>query len=93
MKHRAIRTIRIALWEGFRGVLTRAGLPHTISSHKLRHYYVTAGDKAGISWKVISAEVGHSRPSFTMDHYGAADDDLFDEACDRRDALMTKGNY
>lgn len=32
------------------------------------------------------------RPSFTMEHYGAADDDLLDEACDRRDAVMTKGN-
>jgi integrase len=81
------------LWQGFRSVLTLAGLPHTITSHKLRHLYVTAGKKAGVDWKTIAAEVGHSKPSFTMDYYGEPDEDQFDEACDKRDALLTKGSY
>lgn len=77
-------------WQALRAVLERAGLPETITTHKLRHLYIKLGYRSGVNPKVVSAEVGHSRPSFTMDYYGDTEDDSFDEACDKRDALLNR---
>lgn len=76
------------VYYSFREVLKAAGLPQQITMHKLRHFYVTAGLRAGVDIKTISKEVGHSKPSFTLDHYGEADDQMLNAGCDARDALL-----
>ena len=76
----------------FKKLLERAGLPQGIVTHKLRHFFVTAGLASGVDLKTVSREVGHSRPSFTADHYGDVVDEMFEGACDKRDALLRKRN-
>jgi integrase len=76
------------LYSHFHAVLKAAGLPKQITMHKLRHFYIKAGYKAGIDPKTISREVGHARPSFTLDHYGDVEDQMLETSCDKREALL-----
>lgn len=38
--------------------------------HDLRHAYAGHMVMQGMDWKVLSANMGHSKPSFTADRYG-----------------------
>lgn len=74
----------------FKRVLKKAGLPQEITTHKLRHFYVTLGLASGVDLKTVSREVGHARPSFTADHYGDVVDEMFESACDKREELLKR---
>lgn len=74
----------------FKALLEKAGLPAEISTHKLRHFHVTLGLASGVDLKTVSREVGHSRPSFTADHYGEVVEEMFEAACDKRDELLRR---
>ena len=48
----------------------RAGLPHTISLHDLRHFYASALINAGCSVKQVQLALGHKSARVTLDVYG-----------------------
>jgi integrase len=74
----------------FKKLLAKAGLPQEIGTHKLRHFYVTLGLASGVDLKTVSREVGHSKPSFTADHYGEVVDEMFEAACDKREEMLRR---
>jgi integrase len=61
-------TARTTIHDGFKRLLREAGLPE-IRFHDLRHTCATLRLAAGVSIKVVSEELGHSRISTTMDLY------------------------
>lgn len=72
----------------FNRIIEKSGLPSEISPYSLRHAFVTFSLVAGIDIKTVSREVGHSKPSFTMDRYGHVLDEMHETAADRREALL-----
>lgn len=74
----------------FKRLLKNAGLPEEITTHKLRHFFVTLGLASGVDLKTVSREAGHARPSFTADHYGDVVDEMFETACDKREELLKR---
>lgn len=72
----------------FRKIVKRAGLTGKVTPYTLRHAFVTLSLVAGIDIKTVSREVGHSKPSFTMDRYGHVLDEMHETAADRREALL-----
>lgn len=72
----------------FKEIAKNAGLPPSVTPYTLRHAFVTFSLVAGIDIKTVSREVGHSKPSFTMDRYGHVLDEMHETAADRREALM-----
>lgn len=73
----------------FRNLLAAAGLPLTITMHKMRHFFAWTSFKSGTDVQTVSREMGHARASFTLDHYGDdPNEEIFDIACDRRDQLL-----
>lgn len=72
----------------FGRIVERAGLKGKITPYTLRHAFVTLSLVAGIDIKTVSREVGHSKPSFTMDRYGHVLDEMHETAADRREALL-----
>lgn len=72
----------------FKKIAKRAGLPEAVSPYALRHAFVTFSLVAGIDIKTVSREVGHAKPSFTMDRYGHVLDEMHETAADRREALL-----
>lgn len=53
----------------FDSIVERAGLPH-VSFHALRHTHATVLLASGVPLVDVSARLGHSSPSITMDLYG-----------------------
>lgn len=78
------------LQKHFKRLLTKAGLPQEITTHKLRHFFVTSGLAAGVDLKTVSREAGHAKPSFTADHYGDVVAEMFEGACDKREELLKR---
>lgn len=74
----------------FKNLLAHAELPAEIVTHKLRHFFVTSGLASGVDLKTVSREVGHSKPSFTADHYGDVVPEMFEGACDKREQLLKR---
>lgn len=74
----------------FKRLLEIADLPQDIVTHKLRHFFVTSGLASGVDLKTVSREVGHSKPSFTADHYGDVVSEMFEGACDKREQLLKR---
>lgn len=74
----------------FKALLQKAGLPAEIGTHKLRHFHVTLGLASGVDLKTVSREVGHSRASFTADHYGEVVEEMFESACDKREEMLRR---
>ena len=74
----------------FKRLLEKAGLSREITTHKLRHFFVTSGLASGVDLKTVSKEVGHSKPSFTADHYGEVVAEMFESACDKREQLLNR---
>lgn len=48
--------------------------------HDLRHFYAAQMVRAGMDWKVLADQMGHSKPSFSMDRYGWVRQDKRDVA-------------
>lgn len=74
----------------FKKALEIAGLPQQIVLHGLRHFFITLGYAAGTDPKTVSREAGHSKPSFTMDHYGDVLPGMFEKACDKREEMLKR---
>ena len=49
-------------------LLKKAGLPN-ISFHDLRHTFATVAVANGVDAKTLSAILGHTNPSFSLDTY------------------------
>ncbi|RED54765.1 tyrosine-type recombinase/integrase [Cohnella lupini] len=49
--------------------LSRAGLPESITPHKLRHTYTSLGAEAGMTLEEIQAQLGHSKDEVTKRIY------------------------
>ena len=61
-----------------------------ITMYDLRHFFVTSSLVAGVDFKTVSREAGHSKVSFTMEVYGHVLDEMHDEAADKREQLLKK---
>ncbi|HHW17407.1 MAG TPA: site-specific integrase [Firmicutes bacterium] len=53
----------------FKSLLSKAGLPHTIRIHDLRHTSASLALSAGVGLKTVSERLGHSSISITADIY------------------------
>jgi len=74
----------------FKRMLKGAGLSSAIVLHGLRHWFITASLASGVDLKTASREAGHSKASFTADHYGDVVQELHEDACDKREGLLTR---
>jgi integrase len=74
----------------FKRMLKDAGLSSAIVLHGLRHFFITASLVSGVDLKTASREAGHSKASFTADHYGDVVQELHEDACDKREALFAR---
>ena len=71
---------------------TLAKLP-VIRFHDLRHSHATLLLAQGVSTKIVSERLGHSRTSFTQDTYQHILPGMQDEAADLIDSAPRKGKY
>lgn len=69
---------------GFKTLCRQAGVPE-IRFHDLRHVYASLAIRQGVPAKVLSEQLGHATPSFTLTVYAH----LFSDQ--RRDAALTLG--
>lgn len=76
----------------FKPTLRRAGLSEAIRLYDLRHSYVTLSLLSGVPVKVVSEQAGHSRASFTMDHYNHVLPGEREVASDKLERLLVFGN-
>ncbi len=58
-----------------KSILKRGGLPD-IRLHDLRHTFTSHAANSGIAPKTLSEIVGHSKASFTLDHYAHVTSDM-----------------
>ncbi len=58
-----------------KGILKKGGLPD-IRLHDLRHTFTSHAANSGIAPKTLSEIVGHSKASFTLDHYAHVTSDM-----------------
>ena len=58
-----------------KAILKKGGLPD-IRLHDLRHTFTSHAANSGISPKTLSEIVGHSKASFTLDHYAHVTSDM-----------------
>jgi len=72
----------------FKRALERAGLPHTVRFHDLRHAHATLMLRAGVPLKVASGRLGHSAIGITADLYQHAIADMDQDAADRVAAAL-----
>jgi integrase len=71
--------------------LERAGLPHTLRIHDLRHTCATTLIGRGVHPKAIQHHLGHASIDITMDRYGHLLPDQFNEVAAQLDAAHTQG--
>ena len=64
------------------------GLSEEISMYTLRHFFVTSSLIAGVDFKTVSREAGHSNVAFTMNTYGSVLDEMHDTAAIKREQLL-----
>ena len=64
----------------FEPLLKKAGLPHTIRFHNLRHTYATLLCSKNVNPKVVQEMLGHANISQTMDIYSHVLPNMQDEA-------------
>lgn len=74
--------------QDFKAVLKIAKLPQNIKLYDLRHFFVTSSLLAGVDAKTVSAEAGHAKVSFTLEHYGSVLEEMHETASDKRAELM-----
>lgn len=68
-----------------------AGLRSTVGLHSLRHTYASLLIRQGENPKYVSAQLGHSSTSFTMDRYGHLFEASSAEAMQRLEKLAPTG--
>ena len=71
--------------------LERAGLPHTLRIHDLRHTCATTLISRGVHPKAIQHHLGHANINITMDRYGHLLPDQFNDVAAQLDAAHTQG--
>lgn len=79
---------RPALAYRFVKLIKRLGLPKEITMYALRHFFVTSSLMAGVDFKTVSREAGHSNVAFTLQVYGSVLDEMHDDAADKRERLL-----
>jgi site-specific recombinase XerD len=60
----------------FKPPLKKAGLPHTIRFHDLRHTYATLLCSKNVNPKVVQEMLGHANISVTLDTYSHVSTDM-----------------
>jgi integrase len=71
--------------------LERAGLPHTLRIHDLRHTCATTLISRGVHPKAIQHHLGHANIDITMDRYGHPLPEQFNDVAAQLDAAHTQG--
>jgi integrase len=72
----------------FQPLLKKAGLPHTIRFHDLRHTYATLLCSKNVNPKVVQEMLGHANISQTMDIYSHVLPNMHDEAAATRESTL-----
>jgi integrase len=67
----------------FKPALARAGLPHRLRFHDLRHTCASPLIAQGASVKAVQAQLGHASATVTLDRYGHLFPDEFQRLADR----------
>jgi len=75
--------------DSFQPLLDRAGLPR-MHFHDLRHSFASLMLKAGVPLMVVSAILGHARPSTTLNYYGHVLPGMHDAAIEQLDASLNR---
>jgi integrase len=70
-------------------ILKAAGLPH-FNIYSLRHSYATLSLMGGIDIGTVSANLGHTKASFTMDTYTHVLDEMRERARDKSEGIFFK---
>lgn len=73
----------------FSKILKTAGLPH-FNIYSLRHSYATLSLLGGVDIGTVSANLGHTRPSFTMDTYAHVLDEMREIARETTEGIFFK---
>ena len=73
----------------FKPLLKKAGLPHTIRFHDLRHTCATLLGSKNVNPKVVQEMLGHANISHTMDIYSHVLPNMQDEAAAAIESALT----
>jgi integrase len=71
-------------------VAKRAGAPHILPVHGLRHTHITSLLRANVHPKVASERAGHSSVGFTLDRYSHVIPNLQEDAAQRIDTALRR---
>lgn len=77
-----------AIYDSFKGIVKRAGLP-TARIHDLRHTYAVNCIRAGDDIKTVQSNLGHATAAFTLDVYGHFTDDMRTASAQRMEGFIT----
>jgi integrase len=72
----------------FKPLLKKAGLPHTIRFHDLRHTYATLLCSKNVNSKVVQEMLGHANISQTMAIYSHVLPNMQEEAAAARESTL-----
>jgi hypothetical protein len=70
----------------FKPAVVRAGLPHRLRFHDLRHTCASLLIAHGASVKAVQAQLGHASATVTLDRYGHLFPDELQQLAERRQA-------
>jgi integrase len=73
----------------FKPLLERAGLPHTVRFHDLRHTFATLMASSGGHAKVVQEMLGHASINITLDLYSHVLPDMQEDAVYRLGAMLS----
>jgi integrase len=73
----------------FKPLLSKAGLPHTVRFHDLRHTCATLLCSKNVNPKVVQEMLGHANISQTMDIYSHVLPNMQDEAAAAMESAST----
>jgi integrase len=73
----------------FKPLLKRAGLPHTVRFHDLRHTCATLLLSKNVNPKVVSEMLGHANVTVTLDTYSHVLPHMQDGAVDAMDSSLS----
>lgn len=74
----------------FKPLLREAGLPN-IRLYDLRHTSATLALTVGVAPKVVSEQLGHASPAFTLDTYSHVLPHMQEEAAAKMEAVLMNG--
>ncbi len=76
------------VYDYFKRLVRRAGLPDTLHIHDLRHAMASYWIANGVPVKVVSERLGHANIAITMEIYGHLLPNMQANAADKMDALL-----